>query len=206
MCLHWVRKAPFAVDPRKICSTSGFFAAPCSKPRAIEGEAKVVRLPEQDPTTIQEYLNWMNTGEVDLMHPEALIRGKKPAFAGCNNRFALHFLADYLHDVEFANRIMDLLVQLCAESWPATRAQSIPSKQLDQTYAFTVADSPLRKLVLDCMLRVTCGASLAGSMHDLPRDCIYELAGLAIKTAQEGGWMNDFVGMEEKYQEPEDAT
>lgn len=95
----------FAVHKDVICKDSDFFRAACST-NWLEGQEKLVGLPEVKPNVFQVYLDWAYTGILaveDAQTPEE-DRGRS-----CSGIIDVYLLGDVLGDVKLRDQAMQLL-------------------------------------------------------------------------------------------------
>lgn len=129
----------FAVHKDVICKGSEFFRAACST-RWLEGQEKLVRLPEVRPNVFQVYLDWAYTGILaveDAQTPE-VDRGRSSG-----GIIDVYLLGDVLGDVKLRNQAMQLLNTHVSE-W---KIPSIPS--ICKIFENTPANSKLRDWAVD---------------------------------------------------------
>jgi len=168
---------PFTVHREALCAKSRFFAAACSS-RWTEGKEKVVRLSEQKAESFQEYVHWVYNHEIDLEPlPEQMSASPNTTELDKGRRrvrcqyLELYLLADKLRDTKLANRVMDLLVDVCC-----VRGLLLPSVVLiTRAYEQTAPGSRLRSLLVDLWVACRRSGNLEGSVTGLPRDFVNDL-------------------------------
>ena len=132
------------VHENLICSQSPFFRDAINGPWR-ESETRIVTLPTHEPDTFRLYTTWLYRCPL-ASHLKVDQNGIAPAEEG--DFFAkAYILGDYLQDIDFQDRVMDLMLQRAAPrfahrySWSPSFAGLI--------YENTPESSPARRFVAD---------------------------------------------------------
>lgn len=161
---------PFLVHTQYICKTSKFFAAACLNGWKEDRE-RTIHLPEVDPQLFQAYLHWIYTTEVDLDLPEPYKEGYHRARDAQAKLLEFYILADFVKDVRLRNRIM----QKFAESLDGCKR--LPSLEIyEDAFEQLPPCSPLRRMLVDVMMRRMRTEYFAQTASRLPRDLLQEMA------------------------------
>ncbi|KAK5679373.1 hypothetical protein LTS10_008188 [Elasticomyces elasticus] len=133
----------FTVHRDHISSKSPFFQAACGRDW-IEGQEKLVRLPEQDAEAFAVYLRWVYADTLDMT---ALSVSDSPYHPTFLNFSKLWMLAHYLQDEALCNLAIDALIKKWVDPREGRGAPSVTTVAF--VFDHTVPDSPLGKLFLD---------------------------------------------------------
>ena len=158
----------FTVHRHLACANSKFFEAACSK-LWIEGKEKIVRLPEVKVDAFQAYLVWVYAGKV-------VFNGEAPRHR-LRAIIDLYLLGDVLDDLLLRNTAMRSLV-IHLPSWNV-----IPSVDLvNHIWASTPAGSPLRRVIIDIIVKRVGRASLEHCVTaDHPAEFLHDIAVVLLK-------------------------
>jgi len=174
-------KKRFILHQNAVCDKSKFFKAACSK-QWLEGQERIVRLPEVDEVTFQAYFRWIYSGDVQ----EPTCTEQSDASAKRTEQeslIKLYLLGDTLDDVELRSKATSRLFTVMRSH------DTIPSvPNLNLIYESTMSGSPLRKMVVDVFVaRVDRGLfkMYAGSS---PADFGKEVTAAALEAAPKSTW------------------
>lgn len=140
------KETPFTVHKDSICAKSKLFKAACSKHR-VEGQKKVVRLPEAIPSVFRRYLLWAYSGHLEWT-ADGKIRLEAPneadqeaIYEEMSMIIELYILGDSLDDIRLRNKVVEIL---------ATGVGYVPNgEQLTRLWANTTDNSLLRTMFTD---------------------------------------------------------
>jgi hypothetical protein len=122
----------FTVHKDSICAKSKFFKAACSE-RWIEGQKKLIKLPEASTRDFQAYVNWVYTSRIEV---------NENAEKQYNGHVKMYILEDVLDDYQLRNTAMEYLIS----SIETPIAQGY--RMLRDAYERTPTGSPLRRLLV----------------------------------------------------------
>jgi hypothetical protein len=124
---------PFDAHIELICDCSPFFDN-LLKHRFTEPQAKIIPLPDDDPDTFMEFLNWAYRGQIldDKFSPKWI------------ELCRLWVLADKLGVRELQN----LVITHCGHKYILNH-DFVDKEAVEYVYDHTPADSPLRRMVVD---------------------------------------------------------
>jgi hypothetical protein len=149
-----------------ICSKSEFFRAACST-RWLEGQEKVVRLPEVKLELFQVYIDWTYTNTLIFGAVVKLTTSNKPS---CRGLVDMYLLGDVLDDVKLRNKAMQLL------STHATTNQQPSNKTMRHIWRNTPTNSILRKWTVDITILKLNRKCFAKSAEELPAEFTFQIA------------------------------
>ncbi|KAK6428990.1 hypothetical protein LTR95_014864 [Oleoguttula sp. CCFEE 5521] len=161
------QQKPILVHEDRICKTSKVLKAACSK-EWTTGEARVVRLPDEEPIIFSAYAHWTYTGT--LLATSNDLKGPRS-----NEIVAGYLLGDRLEDVQYRNYTTDRLITRSKEAEVYLKASAIVL-----VYNSTPQNSLLRRLLVDQY--VACRApNLRYQAHGFPHDFVRDVAVAALE-------------------------
>lgn len=132
----------FGVHKDVICKDSDFFRAACST-NWLEGQEKLVRLPEVKPSVFQVYLDWAYTGILAVEDAQTPEEDRGRSSSGIID---VYLLGDVLGDVKLRNQAMQLLNTHVIE-------HKLPSyHSIRKIFRNTPTNSNLRKWAVDVVI------------------------------------------------------
>jgi len=139
------KETRFSIHQEAICDKSKFFKAACSK-RWIEGQEKLLRLPEAKPGVFRRYSNWIYSGLISGMRctQTSSIEDKTSEHVSLIN---LYLLGDSLDDIQLRNTA----IQELSKHLDASNFLSGPSVAA-KVWSSTPPGSRLRKLIVHNIL------------------------------------------------------
>lgn len=166
----------FNLHQDAVCAKSKFFRAACSK-EWLEGQERMVRLPETEDTTFHEYCTWIYSGEI--------------ADGTCTlastfefQRLAkLHILGDKLDDIQLRNKANIKLFK------SMQKMNAVPHAQcLKVIWESTMPGSLLRALIVDLIVNRLSRDTFAAVVSQYPTDCLQEIAVAALRAGSVLTW------------------
>jgi len=155
----------FTVHRDVICVKSKFFRAACSD-RWLEGQQKIVRLPEAHSTkAFQLYVDWTYTNELNLD------RTTLEAGDVVNSLVQLHLLGDVLDDVKLRNKTLRLMTVEVREA-----KLFLNSEQRHFIWRHTAPNSSIRKWVIDHFASLADSTMMEKFGSTLPADLVLQTA------------------------------
>ena len=135
----------FILHHDAVCSKSKFFRAACSE-RWLEGQERIVRLPEAKPVAFQEYCRWIYYGQV--ADGTCTMTSSNIEKLGETQRLIdLYLLGDQLDDTQLRNQANIKLFK------SLQNANTMPSiAQMELVWDSTTRGSSLRKLLVDVVV------------------------------------------------------
>lgn len=187
----------FSIHKEAICAKSKFFAAACSK-RWIEGQEKLVRLPETKAEAFKEYCKWVYSGAIPASRctPEDEDAAK---IAGYDLFVDLYLLGDSLDDVQLRN----LATQRFCNCLEGSNQLPPPSTYV-KIWSSTPSGSLFRKQLVDIVVARRDRDTMAKTIALYPSEFIQEFAIAAFLKAPVISW-KAAIGDNTKYLEPEEA-
>lgn len=165
----------FTLHQDLVCNSSKFFRAACSE-TWLEGQEKLVRLPETDPDVFQEYCKWTYSGS---------IRGTTCTAANTQEQknaelkllVRMYLLGDLLDDLKLRNRTFHELLH------GMTALNRVPSaKVLTSIWNATTAGSLFRKMLVDVTIAREARTRFAADVSVLPPSMSKRLPWLLCET------------------------
>ena len=187
----------FVVHQNKICEKFKFFRAACSK-RWIEGQEKLVRLPEVDIEVFQEYWEWVYSGTIPAGRctVDSNMTAKNAEHLLLIN---LYLLADLLDDIKLRNwstEEMSKSLETC---------NMVPlSDALEAVWSGTQKGSRFRRQFVDFAVARVDRDSMAGVIEQFPSEFVREFAIAAMRKAPLQLWQ-EVRGDGSQYLEPEES-
>lgn len=171
----------FTLHQDAVCAKSKFFKAACSK-EWLEGQERVVRLPETQVTTFQEYCSWIYSSKIAVGTCT-----QASALAEKGNELQrlmyLHILGDELDDIQLRNKANVELFKAMQKS------NAIPDAQLNKmVWESTMPGSLLRKLLVDAIVARFTRHEFAAAVSQYPAECVQEIAVAALQAAPVSSW------------------
>lgn len=171
----------FILHQDAVCAKSKFFKAACSK-QWLEGQERIVRLPEAQPATFQSYCHWIYSE--DLPEPTCTDESaKRDKLAEQKTLIKLYLLGDILDDVQLRDKATSVL-------FVAMRRQQIPPSvgNMKLIYESTPSSSLLRKMIVDVFISRIDRSDVAQSLTYYPAEFIQEVAAAAVTSAPSWTW------------------
>ncbi|KAK4930596.1 hypothetical protein LTR49_003010 [Elasticomyces elasticus] len=151
--LAGVEESPFIIHKDRLCQSSDFLTAACSRDWK-EGKEKTIRLHTIESTTFELYIEWVYCKEVHLAKilPAARVNGYGPhTLEGraeeVRQLVKLYIAGDKLLDERVKNTVMDEL-SVRSDAWPK-RSLCIPPDAISSVWESSPDSSPLRKMMLN---------------------------------------------------------
>lgn len=179
------------VYPDIICEKSKFFRAACSE-RWSEGQNKIVRLPEQEPSTFQSYLDWVYSGQVTV--------DKKSIHSTLFDLIDLYLLGDFLDDVKLRNKCTKALT-----AYSAKHPMNPGPECITRLWSHTSAGCPLRKWSIDNTVMRLDREYLAQHIANYPAELVQQIAVAAAQKVETES-SRAFGGKLPEYLEPEEES
>jgi hypothetical protein len=187
----------FLLHQDAVCDKSKFFKAACSK-RWIEGQEKLVRLPEAKAKIFQEYCKWIYSGVI----PASRCTPEDEAAANIAELdlfVELYLLGDSLDDVQLRN----LATQRFCNCLEGTNKLPPPLTYV-KIWSSTPSGSLFRKQLVDIVVARYERDTMAKTIAQYPSEFIQEFAIAAFFKAPLTTW-EAAIGDNTKYLEPEEA-
>jgi hypothetical protein len=179
----------FTVHNGVLCTISKSFRVACST-RWKEGQDKVVRLPDVDPTVFQRYVDWV--------YGDILVSGgdlqKKLSML-----VELHLLADKLDDVKFRNKTIRVLTRC---SWASNLCPGV--QVITSIWSNTTSSSPLRKWVIDILMLKDSLSTFEKDVTEYPAELVQQMVLWFVQQRSDTS-RNEFQARLPGYLEAEDA-
>ncbi|KAK5717200.1 hypothetical protein LTR15_009089 [Elasticomyces elasticus] len=159
----------FIVHKDALTIKSPFFNAACGR-EWIEGQEKIVRLPEQDAETFRVYLRWVygDTLEMTLMK-EPPGYAVTPSFLNLDKAW---LLSSYLQDDMLCNMITDRTI----EKFQLNKSGLMAMTTLQYVFDHTPSDSPIGRLFLDGFAAASSARWFAREGTDYPQAVLFDMA------------------------------
>ncbi|KAK6435909.1 hypothetical protein LTR95_007911, partial [Oleoguttula sp. CCFEE 5521] len=160
--------ASFGMCKDTICEQSKSFAAACSVTWA-EGQAGVIKLPEEDPEVIAKYIGWLYTDTIAVNYGVFLPTYRR------DDLIAWYLLADRLDDKKLRNHTISQMVGMnvyvkCL----------LDGKFVDAVCEETAPNSSLRKMLVEVHIALEDRGVLRTNTY--PQEFILDLACQAMDT------------------------
>jgi hypothetical protein len=133
-----------------------------------ETDQRSIRLEEDEPETVQLYIQWLYYRVL----PVACSLPGDEEYALLAKAFVL---GDRLRDVDFANAVMDAMVEKCQTPASDGKIWYPEADVVKYVYDNTPDSSPVRRFFVDVISHNERGGWL-GSKVDLPKDFLYDLS------------------------------
>ena len=171
----------FTLHQDAVCAKSKFFQAACSK-EWLEGQERVVRLPETEDTTFHEYCTWVYSGKI----ADSTCTTSSTETQRMNEHdqlLYLYLLGDKLDDIQLRNQA---IIKLFKSMQNGNLLLRKPASKL--VWESTVRGSPLRKLIVDVMVTRIDRSSFAASVSQYSPEFLQEIAVAALQAAPLFSW------------------
>ena len=146
------------------CRDSSFFKAAC-KSGFREAESKEVKLPEDEPETFDNFVQWLYTGDFEKPKSES-------SYPDWEFFFNTYVLADKLGAPKFGNYIMNVMINEAETRW--NEELSLPdAAAVCVAYENTPESSPLRRFLVDLYCY---NNKLEIPKHAVPDEFVMEMA------------------------------
>lgn len=149
----------FIVHKDAVCAKSKFFKAACSSPWK-EGQENIVRLPEEDPSTFQCYVDWVYGGKFVATVDNQVSMSAK-----------LHVLGDILDDVKLRNVALKAL-----HSYACIDLKYPGSTAVRWAWKRTPPHSLFRKWIVDVTFFRLDRANFENNISDYPKEFVQQIA------------------------------
>lgn len=190
----------FTVHKDLICARSKFFVAACSE-RWIEGQSKVVRLPESSPKIFQIYMAWLFAGNAAVEEVgHNATESKHSDVVEQRTLVKLYLLAQYLNDIKLRNQCLKVLVSRT----PAWKTLLWPS-DYKLIWDSTMPGCLLRTMIIDEFIARSTRDGLAERITQYPTSLLQELAVALMQRAPTED-SQVFSLTSAKYMEAEEST
>lgn len=161
----------FLIHTAVACANSSFFKVSCSE-NWIEGQERLVRLPEHTAQTFEVFIHWAYSRELDLstMDDEKLLAEAEqlfftpPSYYNCAQVWSL---AHYLGSPELQNRVIDRMIEKLLVS-----DSGVSNFSLQYIWSISPPDSPIRNLMIDATVRMK--RRLPANLEELPTEIVRE--------------------------------
>jgi hypothetical protein len=165
---------PFQIHQDAICDKSKFFKAACSK-RWVEGQEKLVRLPEAHVDVFQAYSNWIYSGTIDAigLTQEGEVKGKR---SKRSMFFSLYKLGDMLDDIQLRRAATCGFFKFLA-----TGGMLPDPNGIAVIWSSTPPGSLFRKLVVDLVVGRIDRDNFVENMPRFPLEFIQEVTAAALR-------------------------
>ena len=188
----------FTLHQDAVCDKSKFFKAACAK-RWLEGQERVVRLPEVKPVDFQTYCSWIYTGQVaDGTCTTASTNDERRQ--EYDQTIQLYLLADKLDDVQLRNRATIKLFHSMRSG-----DQLVNSTAINLVWESTLIGSPLIKMLVDTYITRLSRAVFAENISLYPAEFVKEIALAALHAAPLRTWEESAKALS-SYAEPEGTS
>ncbi|KAK4495380.1 hypothetical protein PRZ48_013711 [Zasmidium cellare] len=147
----------FIVHKSTACDNSPFFEAACSQ-HWVEGQEKVVRLPDTTPKLFAAFLHWAYSRELKLDDEPDGRGGNYPRTFDLGSLWGL---ANYLQTPALRNKVIDRLLQ----KFDAMPLSPVPRAALAHIWEVSPPESTIRRLLVDVHI-----ARLSAEKFDQHRD------------------------------------
>lgn len=159
----------FQVHRDIIRERSKFFEAAVSDDRWVEGQERLVRLPEIAPQAFSTYTHWIYRDQMSIHvfwqedHPN--IWREQQAY------YEIYMLAEYLDDARLRVHILDVIISKSLH-W-----RKVPGfKFCDVIWDRTPKGSPLRTFVIDWKAQRESRSKFAKDVEEYPKEFLEEMA------------------------------
>jgi hypothetical protein len=166
----------FRVHKHNLCERSNFFKAAVSTDRWLEGQKKLVRLPDVAPKTFRAYVHWAYTGKIspEILWREAEVEVPAKQFA----YLSLYLLAEFLDDTDIRAEILAILISRMTV-WDCLPGHVMYKMIWDGT----PKGSPLRTVVCEWLVRRQSRPNFADNVGSFPKELLEEIAVLLMQRA-----------------------
>lgn len=164
-----------------VCAKSKFFKAACSS-RWLEGQERVLRLPEVSAATFQTYCTWIYTNDIALGNctPES---PQEEIYAEETSFIDLYLLGDKLDDIQLRNGTITMLIDFSVK-----HNIVISMTNIALIWDSTPRGSLLRKLILDLTVTRCSREDFARHLPIAPPEYVQEVALAALWAAPVCYW------------------
>lgn len=139
----------------------------------LEGQSRILELPEDKPTTVGGYLEWLYSRSIQVENP------KKRGVHEYRHLTGLYVFGEKIQDDDFCDAVMQAMAKECdRHDEDGDCTGWVPSnREIRTLYDGTLAGSPARRFVVD--VHVACGDVdwlKEDEFEVLPREFLLELA------------------------------
>ena len=183
----------FIIHQDAACAKSKFFKAACST-RWLEGQEKIVRLRDVDPTVFQAYSRWVYSGELPtpICIDSSNVRDKSAEKALL---IELLILGDRLDDIDMRNQAKPMLLD------SMERHHTLCGYELvNRIYASTLPGSLVRKMLVDVAISRQNPSVLAKHVSKYAAEFVQEVAIAALESTPMISW-EELKKRSEKWEE-----
>ncbi|KAI7081684.1 hypothetical protein KC356_g8962 [Hortaea werneckii] len=149
----------YKVHEAFLCENSAFFAS-ASKAEWKEDEEHRVPLPDDDPSVVDMYVNWLYTGKIFCRHSQDERRTSEYKLLISGYEFG-----EKVQDDGFRNAVVDSLIHAAATPNKAGQCWYPGLSMVDKAYKATPEGSPLRRLITTFYLNCGNDNWLRGDMN-----------------------------------------
>lgn len=171
----------FIIHQDAVCAKSKFFQAACST-RWLEGQERIVRLRDVDPTVFQAYSRWVYSGKIS--GPNCIgSSNASDKTAEKSLLIELHILGDKLDDIDVRNQAKRMLLD------SMERHNSLcDHSHVNRIYESTLPGSLVRKMLVDVVISRQLRSDFAENISDNPAEFVQEVAIAALGVAPVISW------------------
>jgi len=171
----------FVLHQDAVCAKSKFFKAACSK-QWLEGQERIVRLPEADAAIFQVYCNWIYSSE--LQEPTCTAPSDTAdKNAERESLIKLYLLGDSLDDVALRNQTNVMLFKAMRN-----QRKLLNTELTRLVWDSTVPKSSMRRMVVDVFVSRHSSAQFAELVSGYPTEFVQEVAVAAMKARKTSAW------------------
>ena len=161
-----LEKREFFVHEKVLAASSAFLQA-ALKEEWREGQARTIKLPEEDPTTFYGYIQWLYAGKLPCQSSE------KYCFLPLAK---LYVIGEKLIDDKLQDRVLDAIIAT------HRKEQCYPSKTTVKTiYHATPEGSPGRRLMVDMHLLFGAPEAISNKNEETHLDFLVDLTKALLK-------------------------
>lgn len=172
---------PFILHQDLVCAKSKFFKAACSK-QWLEGQDRVVQLPEIEAATFRWYSLWVYSDKLE--GPTFTVESDSTERAAERESIVkLYLLGDSLDDVGLRNKTNELLFKTMR-----TQRKLIDPEIINLAWESTLPKCPLRKMLIDVHVSRKSWGDFAEHISEYPVEFLQELAVAALRARKISSW------------------
>lgn len=171
----------FVLHQDAVCAKSKFFKAACSK-QWLEGQERIVRLPEAGAAIFQAYCSWIYSGELQELTCTAA-SDVADGIAECKSLIKLYLLGDSLDDIALRNQ-MNVVLFKAMEN----QKKLVENGLIRLVWESTVPKSSMRGMIVDVFVSRHSCAQFAERVSDFPTKFVQEVAVAAMEARKTSAW------------------
>ncbi|KAF2163134.1 hypothetical protein M409DRAFT_26579 [Zasmidium cellare ATCC 36951] len=160
----------FIVHKSTACDNSPFFKAACSQ-HWVEGQDKVVRLPDTTAKLFETFLHWAYTKDLKMEGVDDSTTADQPRTYDLGSVWGL---ANYLQTPALRNKVIDRLLQ----KFDAMPHTAVPRSALNHIWDLSPPDATIRRLLIDLHLTRMSRQMFEAFEDEWPQDLILAAARL----------------------------